>query len=299
MSDLLKLSKGTDKILEDEQHPGAEEYENRVIVFLDILGFKELVNKSRNDRNLVKKITQILGTSKNSSVDEFFTKFTKYIQDNTLKNAHDIDDRLTTFSDFFAMSVPLSNNQELTKNDATNIAILIYATFRQFRRLMLAGLLARGGITSGAVYHLDNTDKTSSSILFGPAFNEAYLLESQFANIPRVIISNSLRKRIKKYCDNPQNQECPFRSILNNYIKRAADGPAYIDVFADFIHKPLIEEKDIIKIKENLCLLLEEETDKPNIYYKIIAISNLFNNAIDESNKNHDLKIPKEYLPTI
>lgn len=276
--------------ISQEKQPSSDSYENRAVVFLDILGFKELISKSKTHPELISILADVLGSSKNSSTDKFFERFK--IDD----NAKNIDDRLTTFSDFFAMSVPC-NQTELSKDDATNVAILIYATFIQYRALMLNGFLSLGGIAVGNVYHIDTTHNRASNILFGNAFNEAYLLESQFANIPRVILSNALRKLIYKYCNKSENKDCEIKKFFDRYIRRAPDGPAYIDMFADFIYDPKINQEDVIKIKENLCALLDEETDKPSIFSKVIAISQLFNNAIEKSEFQNDLKISQELLP--
>lgn len=54
------------------------------------------------------------------------------------------------------------------------------------------GILFRGGITYGKVVH---TDK----MLFGPAMNKAYSLESKTAVYPRIIIDNDVIKQIFKH----------------------------------------------------------------------------------------------------
>ncbi|MCU0323312.1 MAG: hypothetical protein MUE72_12905 [Chitinophagaceae bacterium] len=55
-------------------------------------------------------------------------------------------------------------------------------------RALYFGLLVRGAITFGECYHEDG-------IFFGKALDEAYYLESEIANYPRIIISNELLQR--------------------------------------------------------------------------------------------------------
>jgi len=55
--------------------------------------------------------------------------------------------------------------------------------------LLRQGVLTRGGITKGLLYH-------SSNIAFGPALIEAYRLESEVAVYPRVVLDPTLTKSI-------------------------------------------------------------------------------------------------------
>ena len=99
--------------LDDSQEPRNQHYEYRVVVFLDILGFKDLIRKSQTAKNLDNLIFA-LEQPKNPSANKFISTW------KIEKTADDYDDKLTTFSDFFAFSVPLKvdENDRLTVEGA-------------------------------------------------------------------------------------------------------------------------------------------------------------------------------------
>lgn len=79
--------------LDDSQEPRNQHYEYRVVVFLDILGFKDLIRKSQTAKNLDNLIFA-LEQPKNPSANKFISTW------KIEKTADDYDDKLTTFSDF-------------------------------------------------------------------------------------------------------------------------------------------------------------------------------------------------------
>ena len=284
--------------LDDSQERRNKHYEDRVVVFLDILGFKDFIRKSEAAENLDNLIFA-LEQPKNPSANKFISTW------KIKKTPDDYDDKLTTFSDFFAFSVPLKvdENGRLTVEGAENLALLIYTSFFRARELLTHGFLCRGGISAGLLYHDDNNE---NQILFGPAFNRAYQLESELASIPRIILDSKVKNLIYDYNKSPDNASCKFYKLFDAHIKQAIDGPAYIDIFADFYTKTesayptyLDIDKDIIAIRDHLCKKLQNSTDNPQVFHKISSISRLFNKALKDSGRGHNqsLLVPSEYLP--
>lgn len=282
----------------DESEITKAAYEKRVVVFLDILGFKDTIRKSVSNSEELETLIYSLALPKDPSANIFISTW------KTGKTPDEYDDRLTTFSDFFAFSVPLElSDNTLTSEGAENLALLIYTTFNRARELLLNGFLCRGGIASGDLYHKDS-EKTK--ILFGPAFNRAYQLESELANTPRIILDSYLKKLIDNYRNLDQNKDCKFKKLFDTHIKQAIDGPAYIDIFADFYtnsESAYTEyanlDEHITKIRLHLCNKLQDATDSPHIFHKVASISRLFNIALKESGRscNKELLIPTEHLP--
>ncbi len=131
-------------------------YEKRIVAFLDILGFSTMIEDSKVDtllRNKIKRATEIIRESVN--MDE-----TGRI--------------VSTFSDSAVISYPLNKYSSLfyLLNDIIHLQL----------KLGAIGVMFRGGIAVGDCFH-------DGSIIFGPAMNEAYRLESEVAKWPRVVIS--------------------------------------------------------------------------------------------------------------
>jgi len=133
------------------------QYENRLVLFLDILGFKNSISNSAQDT-------------------EVFDNIYKAIHDiHTYENkSGKISSReVTTFSDSIVISYPIHES-------------VLRRIFQEIRDLILIlleyGFICRGGVGIGELYHKE-------SVVFGPAMVKAYELESQHAKVPRVIIS--------------------------------------------------------------------------------------------------------------
>ena len=137
------------------------QYSQYYVAFLDILGFKKLVdNPDISCEDIV-------------SVYEF----TLYKYENFFKNsAKKIDNNIEMkiMSDSICLYI---------KTDVPNalLYLIAYCTTLQYDLLRGKKLLLRGGITSGDMYVKDD-------VIFGPALTEAYLLEERNAKVPRVII---------------------------------------------------------------------------------------------------------------
>jgi hypothetical protein len=80
--------------------------------------------------------------------------------------------RITTFSDNAVISEPV---------EGPNFHLLLFGLGYMQVIASWSGLLIRGAVTIGDIVHDD-------SIVFGPALNRAYELESQQAIYPRIIL---------------------------------------------------------------------------------------------------------------
>jgi hypothetical protein len=135
-------------------------YEQRVVAFVDILGFKEIIQRSKSNPELVSQIFSALDIRKDSYAEAFAKEI------NLKQNADFFDDRFHSFSDCIVMSV--STRME-------DIGLLIYSVFKICRTLLNLGFISRGGIAMGDLYHRDDSDselkkQRSPSMIFGPAF---------------------------------------------------------------------------------------------------------------------------------
>lgn len=147
------------------------EYEERAVAFIDILGFKNIVNRSAEDEEMMKvlnELVELLQTSipsLNSNVDANFPK--------------DLIPQHIYISDCIILSAPL-RSEEIPKY--CGLAAIVMRAIQVSQKLLDHGFLVSGGITIGKVWH-------SSRNIVGPAYQEAYLLESR-NSLPCIVLSS-------------------------------------------------------------------------------------------------------------
>ncbi len=130
------------------------QYEERYCAFIDFLGFKHAVTSGAwqpDDALAAMKKASNVATG-------------------------DSDVAFTQFSDSVVLSAPADEEWSF-------LSIVLVARFLIFE-LTAHGVLLRGGITKGLMYHQDN-------LAFGPAFIRAYALE-QAAGTPRIVLDRGL-----------------------------------------------------------------------------------------------------------
>jgi hypothetical protein len=277
------------------ENPGADApkgvaYEERVVAFVDILGFKEIIARSAYDSELVLRIFYALDVRK----DDWATMYAADVGLN--RKPEEFADRFHSFSDCIVMSVG---------SDIEDIGLLVYGVFKLCRQLLVQGFSSRGGVAQGLLYHHDESRSQSAknlapSMVFGPAFVEAYQFESAHADGPRVILQTKVWKKIDQYCsDSPSTKLAKF---FTTHIQRADDGPAFIDLFADFgltsfydTNRDLSHEMK--QIHDHICHFLDNSTDKPMHFKKNAQLAREFNKAVTRANQ-HAFVIPHSKLPT-
>lgn len=267
--------------------PRHAEYEDRVVAFVDVLGFKEIIGRSAGNPDLVRRIHHALDV-RNDDWAEVFAADVGLEMKPT-----EFQDRIHSFSDFVVVSV---------RPDIREIGLLVYIVFKICRQLLFSGFLSRGGIAMGKLYHRDVSEGSSEAgppMVFGPAFIEAYQFESSHADGPRVILQNKVREHIQKKCN--LYPDSRLTAFLKTHVQRADDGPAFIDFFCDFCANEYYEaapdiSSEIAQIRSHLCDALDLTTDKPLYFRKNAQIAREFNRAVTRAGK-HELLIDADRLP--
>lgn len=231
-------------------------YKDRYIVFIDILGFKDIVNKSNNDNKKAKEILENL----------------KYIE--RIKKENDeifkltsINRKVTIFSDSIIISYPLLHSE--SGCFLSLVLDIIYIIIE----LLDKGVYIRGGMTYGKLYHENN-------ICFGPAMIEAYSLEQE-AIYPRIIID---KKTIEKALESPGLDRYPitFKEIKN--LIKIEDNIYYIDFLSNAPEE--IEECQKVNnffsnIKKNITSHLNNKDYSEEVLKKYRWFVNYYNNSIE------------------
>lgn len=184
------------------------EYENRVTIFIDILGFKNIINK-----------TVMEDGSDNSSNIEFLIETLGLIKshlDNDLPDEGKKQSRqITHFSDSIIISFKEDQEGEVF-HTLFNIQKLIIV-------LLEREILCRGAISYGKLLHNDQ-------YIFGPALNKAYDTETKAALYPRIILDKSIIEIGIKfhYIENTETEE---KVAIKNLLLKDTDDMYFIDYF--------------------------------------------------------------------
>lgn len=158
------------------------ELKDSVVVYLDILGFSELIKNKNYAEHL---LTWIKNTRENNT-DKFS------VQHITRKDGEEIRVRpaITSFSDSIVLSVPL---EEFPQSFGLGGAVtsLLQLVQQLTDSLMCEGYILRGGMTRGGLYHEDG-------VVFGEALIKAHELESKKAKMPRIIVDTDLAREYNR-----------------------------------------------------------------------------------------------------
>ena len=168
-------------------------YSERLTFFIDILGFKQIIEKTETDPELIESLFKVLSsvTSENLKLNATGNINHEEIPDNEIEHTLEVmkniskniikqfDIKATQFSDCLVFTVPLKNE------------IACFTIFEAVAKLMTTlhaeyNLLLRGGIAMGQICHIEEGP------LFGPALVEAYELESEEAIYPRILLSKEV-----------------------------------------------------------------------------------------------------------
>jgi hypothetical protein len=103
---------------------------------------------------------------------------------------------VTSFSDCAYIIYAIKDEYDKEDHFIKYIFTSLYNTASTIAYFVVNGFLCRGGIYCGEVYF-----DQSKNIIFGPAINNAYLLEKD-AKMPRLLLDNKLAEKIIEYDEN-------------------------------------------------------------------------------------------------
>ena len=182
--------------------------EQRIVAFLDILGFKNLVDVYIKDPNFIMRMDQILTFSKKLLKGEWIRKgHSRFLMD---INSH-------MFSDSICISSPMIGLNIF--NFLSLIASLQY-------ELLGSGIFVRGGIGIGL--HAE-----TPRIIISEGLIKAFKLENS-AKYPRILISRDIVARIE-----PHKHENIFvKRNFNRFIRLDNDGFYLLDYLKTHLFRP-------------------------------------------------------------
>lgn len=184
--------------------------EKRVVAFVDILGFREIMRHAEVDNDTFQTLRTVL----------------QFVQDYRgkpweLNEAHDAPvssetdrSQMTAFSDCYLISDEVGFEFSV-----------VFKVQRLCFHLLSKGILSRGGITSGSLYH-------NGPIVLGQGMIDAYELEHTAAVYPRVLVADDLARQVRD--SEVQRQAIVRKSIgieAPTMVDRDVDGCWFVQPF--------------------------------------------------------------------
>ncbi len=243
-------------------------YQKCFVAYLDILGFKEKVRSSENNRDEIRILLDSLNIC-----NAFASGSKKVTNDTGVYRTIDIQSRF--FSDsvvFFLKGNP---------KDLGHLFLIIRYVQDQ---LWGKGLSIRGAVTYGDMY-LPNGNM-ESNITLGPEIIKAHELESEIAIYPRIIVS----RKLYDYIQRKNIQAYPFAEggNLKDYTQQDKDGVYFLDL----LNKNIIRKKDENLQKKNDLFSIVWNPDEESKYDEVISS---VDKCIRDNISSKDEKIRQKY----
>ena len=181
------------------------QYRRSLFTFLDILGFRELIRTKTPDE-IGKLLTQLREHTKPDD-----------------KTASMLEMQFQTFSDCTVRAVPLDSPSNKKHPSGILFSELLNLVHAQYR-LLYDGYFMRGGVTINDIYF-------EGSMVFGPAMNKAYGLESEFAVYPRIVIDPVVFEAHEKepLLRNDIHDVAAEHEYFQTLVRKDSDGIYFID----------------------------------------------------------------------
>jgi hypothetical protein len=226
------------------------DYDDRYVVFLDILGFKDKVAKIELNQGLFELLIELPQVVAD----------TLDITNRTFGAA--VDAQGTAFSDSIVISASASV-------PTTALYTVVTATVTLCQKLLHQRAVARGGLARGPCHH-------KNGIVFGKGMIDAYLLEQSVAKVPRVAVVPEIAKEWLDSFGRPGGL-----SALKDLIMCDSDNFSYIDVF-HFPDNDSIDNTTFAFFKNaapNLCAMLDEPGIGDRERQKLLWLASKYNAA--------------------
>ena len=170
-------------------------YEERIVAFVDVLGFKNEIEK--------KTVNPSVGVENEEETERVYDFISLLNKDFVKRNTSDDSTyRVSQFSDSLVISYSVS--------EKASVFWILMSLLYLHLGAIYHGLLIRGAVTFGKLIHDDEH-------LFGPAMDEAYKMESEIANFPRIIVNQKLIEAVRII--NSKYPDKEFYKLQSPYTK--------------------------------------------------------------------------------
>ena len=219
-------------------------YSKRVVGFVDILGFGQLVQRADSDAGLRAGIIDALHRVRQVAAPA---------------GGSETDLRAQNFSDSLIISAAAS--PEGLWHVLLSLDALAW-------NLLHLGILVRGGVTIGGAHHDDE-------VVFGLGINDAYRLELTVARGPRIILGRPAMAAARAFA--AQNEV--WATYQDSRLRRDVDGVWYLNILTElgcFSRQARSEGvethpffSDGEELRRSLQNMIDSTVDQPEVYAKI------------------------------
>ena len=241
------------------------QYTNRLVAFIDILGFSQMVADAEQVNRIFDAVVQL---------DEYTAGFLKNA---ILDQQTRIDDpQYSFFSDCVVVScADVPHNYELFFN---YLATLSYT-------MIESGILIRGGVTLGPLIH-------DARVMFGGGMIKAYKLESGLAVYPRIVIDDKLVKIVSQMPEQwyDRNGARVRGADARGHIRQDFDGMWFIDFLRMWW---MGAEIDFTRswIKKHIGKIIADAPTVQNVQAKIKWLANYASQSAVDTAKEFEIQI--------
>lgn len=240
-------------------------YESRVVLFLDILGFKQIIDKTSNK-----------GIDQTQQIDFLYNTLIGMRKLFEKGKRYSASTQVTQFSDSVVVS--------FVEKEEAQVFYTLERVQKLITGLILEGLICRGGISYGKLIHTDQ-------VIFGPALIQAYEMESNAAFFPRVVLDKAIIDMGKKYGFKPSedDQDDP----LMNMVKLDTDDMFYINYFLNKKNNLGLREEELVIYLLKLKNIIQHglKFKNPSMRAKYGWMKNKFNRMLWKLQSNENDKI--------
>ena len=237
-------------------------YQDRFILFIDILGFRNIISKTQTDSSIAESLYKVLNSLRSEEIGlESFGSINTEVIEADGRNITEVQKFLamanSMFRSQYSLSITHFSDSLVISCDANHedtcfiifdlIARLNYRLWNEHQLLM------RGGVTVGKLVHEENGP------LFGPAMVRAYDIESKLSKFPRVLIDNTIA-HLMLHSDNYKRMKPLFGNAEDGYLEISlATSLAFLLQSLHGIH-PLMQKK-YLEVFKNLSHNLNTISD--------------------------------------
>ena len=223
-----------------------KKYHKALVFFIDILG-----SQNRSNFEELLEINTLFHDEleKNQAMDKSYTLTQRHIY---------------TFSDCSYIIYDFKDGVDEEKKDIKRLFFqALYNTEQLIQKLLKGNFICRGGVAYGDVYY-----EEGRSLLFGPAINRAYQLESKDAIYPRIVIDEFVAEQVLNYNEElilsqPKFAQEYMRETNGEIILKDEDSQYYLNYFNTI--KQGINYSESTMLLDNLIKISNEEMYKNKI----------------------------------
>lgn len=256
-------------------------YQNRIVAFIDILGFEDRIRKTRYANDVGKVIEDA------DSIKTLYAAFKRirYVM-GIDEPTDDFPDsrKVAQFSDLIFISFDFNEEKK-------ELQYLLGELLFLHVELARYNLLIRGGISYGPLIHTDE-------IVFGPALIQAFRLESRAAKSPRIILPKSLYDLDSEFFELMATKD--RTGNLDGLVSLDEDDFYYLDYFDKcrnpelgiFLHgKEWAQDVEYIEHMKKLRFLITSglASEDPGIYSKYGWMKSKWNAVVNKNKMPENL----------